>query len=92
MKVKLPTGLIYHELCHYMRADHIQERPIIAQMLWEKIKVGEGKIIDLYEDELKQYRHELENMLDIKQDHICSGSDWTYLMQHALAKRIESLS
>lgn len=85
--VKFPKGIIYDELCHYTHADDIDsisERPLIAQQL--VYKLSPGKTVELSDEEHGQLIKELDNMIDIKADHVYPGEKWNPLTQYQLVK------
>ena len=88
MLVKFPSGQTAHELFHYMGVDHVEEKSDVAQRLISKCFAG--KQCDLEIDELQQLINEVENALDIIQDHVGDGG-WDALQQHNLGKYLSKL-
>lgn len=91
IRVKFPSGEVGSELLHYMGADddqHYNQRPQIAKQLIDKCSIG--KYIELNEDEKQQLINEVENAVDIKQDHVGDGS-WSGLQQYSLSKFLTKL-
>jgi len=86
--VKFPSGQTGSELLHYMGIDHIKEKSEVAQRLINKCYIG--KVCELENDELTQLISEVENALDIKQDHVGDGG-WTALQQYNLSKYLGKL-
>lgn len=90
--IKFPSGITGSELLYYMGADDEQtlhERPLIARQLVAKCKIG--KSMQLNNDELRQLIKEVDNMADIKYDHV--GQDnWNALQQYNLNKYFENLN
>lgn len=87
-KVKFPTGQTAHELLHYMGIDAIREKSEVAQRLISKCYAG--NICELQKDELYQLINEVENAIDIKQDHVGNDS-WNALQQYNLCKYLLKL-
>ncbi len=88
MLVKFPSGHTAYELLYYMGVDHIEEKSEVARRLISKCYAG--KKCDLEKDELSQLIGEVENALDIKQDHIGDGG-WSALQQYNLEKYLTKL-
>lgn len=91
IKIKFPSGQTADELLHYMGADdevNLKQRPLIAQQLIDKCHYGKECL--LTREELNQLINEVENMLDIKNDHVGNGS-WNQLQQYNLSKYLNKL-
>jgi len=89
--IKFPSGTIGSELLHYMGADdeqHYNQRPQLAKQLINKC--SSGKTITLNQEEKEQLIKEVENAIDIKEDHIGNGS-WNALQQYSLSKFLRKL-
>lgn len=89
--VKFPSGEVGSELLHYMGAEdeqHYNQRPQIAKQLIDKCFIG--KSVKLTYDEKQQLIKEVENAVDIKQDHVGDGS-WNGLQQYNLSKYLQKL-
>jgi hypothetical protein len=89
--VKFPSGEVGSELLHYMGADdelHYNQRPPLAKKLIDKCFIG--KQVELSEEEKQQLISEVENAVDIKQDHVGDGN-WNGLQQYSLSKFLTKL-
>jgi hypothetical protein len=88
--ITFPSGKIGYELRHYMGIEdplgHLQERPEIIRIMADRCVPGKTSEFTL--QEVAQLIKEVENALDIKQNHI--GDEWTNLhhwhMQRFLSK------
>lgn len=83
--IKFPSGINGSELMYYMGVDWPQHELDADKPRRQMIDIcNPGKKVSLTKDQVIFLISEVDNMLDIKQDHIYAGSDWTNLNQYHL--------
>ena len=70
VKFTFPSGKVGHEILYYTGVDWPDERPEAAQRLIKLLEGKAGKRVTIPRDLIPHLIHEVDNALDIKQDHV----------------------